>query len=118
LLKRYPREQLPEELITYVAERKGYDYHHHAEVGSDNAMFVPDEIVDRYCVIGPVKEQIRRLEELQALGVHQFNIYLMCGDEEKQVEVYGKQIIPHFNNPRQKSVGVVNARRGAKKSKS
>lgn len=97
LLKRYPREQLPPELYTYVEERKGYDYRHHAEVGSDNAAFVSDEIVDRYCIVGGVKEQIRRLEELQALGVHQFNIYLMCGDEEKQLATFGNKVIPHFN---------------------
>jgi probable F420-dependent oxidoreductase len=97
LLKRYPHDQLPEELIEYVRDRTGYDYHHHAEVGSSNAQFVSDEIVDRYCIIGPITEQIRRLEELQSLGVHQFNIYLMSGDEEKQVEAYGKKVIPHFN---------------------
>ncbi len=97
LLKRYPREQLPPELIAYVGARSGYDYLQHCEVGSRNEAFVPDEIVDRYCIVGPVKEQIRRLEELRDLGVHQFNIYLMCGDEEDQVEVYGNQIIPYFN---------------------
>jgi alkanesulfonate monooxygenase SsuD/methylene tetrahydromethanopterin reductase-like flavin-dependent oxidoreductase (luciferase family) len=97
LLKRHPREELPEELYTYVEDRKGYNYLHHAQVGSDNAQFVSDEIVDRYCIVGGVKEQIRRLEELQALGVDQFNIYLMVGDEEKQVATYGSKIIPHFN---------------------
>ncbi|MCG3142104.1 MAG: F420-dependent glucose-6-phosphate dehydrogenase [Anaerolineae bacterium] len=97
LLKRHPREELPPELYTYVQDRKGYDYLHHAQVGSDNAQFVSDEITDRYCVVGSVKEQIRRLEELQAIGVHQFNIYLMVGDEEKQVATYGSKIIPHFN---------------------
>ncbi len=97
LLKKYPKEELPPELIAYVDDRPEYNYLHHAQVGSDNGRFVPDEIVDRYCVVGGVKEQIRRLEELQALGVHQFNIYLMCGDEEKQVATYGKSVIPHFN---------------------
>ncbi len=96
LLKHYSHETVPAELSAYVAARKGYDYHHHAEVGSANAEFVADEIVDRYCLVGPVKEQIRRIEELRALGVHQFNIYLMCGDEEDQVEVYGREILPHF----------------------
>lgn len=121
LLKRYPREELPEELIEYVRERPGYNYLHHAEVGSSNAQFVSDEIVDRYCIVGPVKEQIRRLEELQALGVTQFNIYLMSGDEEKQVDVYGKKIVPHFNGKsRAKSVRVgkrVTRRTKAKSSK-
>jgi probable F420-dependent oxidoreductase len=111
LLKRYPREQLPEELIAYVRDRSGYDYHHHAEVGSSNAQFVSDEIVDRYCIVGPIQEHLRRLEELQSLGVHQFNIYLMSGDEEKQVEVYGKKVIPHFNG-RLKARSVRAARRG------
>jgi probable F420-dependent oxidoreductase len=97
LLKYYPGENLPPELSAYVTGRKGYDYHHHAEVGSSNAQFVPDEIVDRYCVVGSVDEQIRRLKELHDLGVHQFNLYLMCGDEESQVEVYGKEILPYFN---------------------
>lgn len=97
LLKRYPREQLPRELYAYVEDRPGYNYLHHAQVGSDNAQFVTDEIVDRYCIVGPVKEQIRRLEELQSLGVTQFNIYLMSGEEEKQVATYGSKVIPHFN---------------------
>lgn len=97
LLKRHPREELPPELYTYVQDRKGYNYLHHAQVGSDNSQFVTDEITDRYCIVGNVKEQIRRLEELQSLGVDQFNIYLMVGDEEKQVAAYGSKIIPHFN---------------------
>ncbi len=97
LLKKYPKEQLPPELVTYVEDRPGYNYLHHAEVGSDNSRFVPDEIVDRYCVVGGVKEQVRRIEELRDLGVTQFNLYLMNGDEEKQVETYGQKIIPAVN---------------------
>ena len=97
LLRKHPREELPEELVTYVADRPAYDYLHHAEVGSENGQFVPDEIVDRYCIVGGVKEQIRRLRELQEIGVHQFNIYLMCGDEEKQVSTYGRHVIGALN---------------------
>ncbi len=97
LLKKYPKEQLPPELVTYVEDRQGYNYLHHAEVGSDNGRFVPDEIVDRYCIVGGVKEQVRRMQELRDLGVHQFNIYLMCGDEENQVATYGESVIPVVN---------------------
>jgi probable F420-dependent oxidoreductase len=96
LVSRYDQSLLPAELTTYIRARSGYDYHHHAEVGSSNAQFVTDEIVDRYCIVGPVKEHMRRLTELQDLGVTQFNIYLMCGDEEQTLEVYGKKIVPHF----------------------
>ena len=43
LVNKYPREQLPEALTGYITDREGYDYHHHAEVGSTNAAFVGDE---------------------------------------------------------------------------
>jgi probable F420-dependent oxidoreductase len=94
LVSRYKPEELPQELTAYIKDRKGYDYLHHAEVGSGNAEFVTDEVVDRFCIVGPVKEQVRRLKELEEAGVTQFNIYLMCGDEEQTVEVYGGDVIP------------------------
>ena len=53
-----------------------------------------DEIVDRFSVIGSVDEHIAQLRELAAAGVDQFNLYLMNGDEEEQLEIYGREIIP------------------------
>ncbi len=96
LIARYDPAELPAELTAYVRNRKGYDYHHHAEVGSDNAQFVSDEIVDSFCIVGPVEEHKRRLRELANLGVTQFNIYLMNGDEEDTLDVYGREILPEF----------------------
>jgi probable F420-dependent oxidoreductase len=93
LVSRYKPEELPPELTAYIKDRKGYNYLHHAEVGSSNAEFVTDEVVDRFCIVGPAEEQIRRLKELEEAGVTQFNIYLMCGDEEQTVEVYGSEVI-------------------------
>ena len=97
LISKYKPEELPPELTSYVQDRSGYDYLHHAEVGSSNAQFVTDDVVDRFCIVGPVEEHLRRLEELKAIGVSQFNIYLMCGDEEDTVEVYGRDIIPRMS---------------------
>ncbi len=94
LVNKYPREDLPEELTTYIRGREGYDYQHHAEVGSDNGAFVTDEIVDRFCLLGTVDDHIARLRALAQAGVDQFNLYLMNGDEERQLEVYGREIIP------------------------
>ena len=94
LVNKYPREQLPESLIGYVVDRAGYDYHHHAEVGSANAAFVGDEVTDRFCVLGEADDHIAKLGELAAAGVDQFNVYLMNGDEEEQLEHYGRDIIP------------------------
>ena len=94
LVSKYKPEELPEELTGFIRDRQGYNYLHHAEVGSSNAEFVTDEVVDRFCIVGPVAEQVRRLHELKEAGVTQFNIYLMCGDEEATVEVYGREVIP------------------------
>ncbi|HEU5439222.1 MAG TPA: TIGR03842 family LLM class F420-dependent oxidoreductase [Ktedonobacterales bacterium] len=98
LIARYDQAALPAELTAYVQNRNGYDYHHHAEVGSDNAQFVSDEIVDNFCIVGPVEEHQRRLRELAALGVTQFNIYLMNGDEEATLDVYKREILPALAN--------------------
>jgi probable F420-dependent oxidoreductase len=94
LVSRYDPADLPPELTAYVQTRQGYDYHHHAEVGSSNARFVSDEVVDRFCIVGTAEEHRRRLRELAELGVHQFNLYLMSGDEEATLAVYGREIIP------------------------
>ena len=97
LISRYQPGELPDELTAYVRDRKGYDYLHHAEVGSSNAAFVPDDIVDRYCLVGPVPTHLHRLRELQEAGVTQLNIYLMSGAEETTLEIYGRDIIPAFS---------------------
>jgi probable F420-dependent oxidoreductase len=96
LVKRYGESGIPEALTRYVHNRGGYDYHHHAEVGSDNAAFVDDESVDRFTVVGSVDEHIAKLRELADAGVDQFNVYLMNGDEEEQLRIYGREIIPEL----------------------
>ncbi len=94
LVNKYPREQLPDALTGYVRERTGYDYLHHAEVGSSNAGFVDDDVTDRFCILGTVDDHLAKLHELAAAGVDQFNIYLMNGDEEDVLETYGREIVP------------------------
>ena len=94
LVNKYPREDLPESLTGYIRDRTGYDYHHHAEVGSSNAGFVGDDVTDRFCVIGSVDDHLAKLRRLADVGVDQFNVYLMNGDEEQILEIYGREIIP------------------------
>src|SRR5918999_2793931 len=93
LINKYPKDDLPEALWKYVEKREGYDCHHHAEVGSDNARFVTDEITDQFAVVGPPKAHRERLERLREAGVTQFNIYLMNGEEEACLDAYGREII-------------------------
>jgi len=94
LVSRYRPEELPPELTAYVGNRKGYNYLHHAEVGSSNAEFVTDDVVDRFCIVGSAANHIQKLRELRSIGVTQFNIYLMSGDEEEILKIYGSEIIP------------------------
>ena len=96
LVNKYPRDQLPEALTGYITDRTKYDYLHHAEVGSSNAAFVGDEVTDRFCILGSADEHVAKLRDLADAGVDQFNLYLMNGDEEQQVEAYGKDVIPAF----------------------
>src|SRR5262245_39396282 len=94
LVSRYSPEELPPELTAFIKNRKGYNYLHHAEVGSSNAEFVTDDVVDRFCIVGSAASHVEKLRELRSIGVTEFNIYLMCGDEEETLKIYGSEIIP------------------------
>jgi len=85
---------VPKALTEYIKNRKGYDYNEHGRAGNTHTDFVPDEIVDRFCIIGPVAEHIRRLEELKALGVTQFALYLQHDDKDNTLAQYGEKVIP------------------------
>ena len=96
LVSRYKAEELPVALTSYIRNRGQYDYLHHCEVESSNANFVSNEVVDRFCLVGPVEAHIAKLRELARVGVTQFNIYLMCGEEEGTLETYKKEVLPAF----------------------
>ncbi len=85
---------VPRELTDYIREREGYDYSHHGKAGNPSTEFVPDEIVDRFCLLGPASAHVERLQELAELGVDQFSLYLMHDDREATLASYGAQIIP------------------------
>jgi probable F420-dependent oxidoreductase len=96
LVSRYKPEDLPPALTSYIRSRGQYDYLHHCEVDSSNADFVSDEVTDRFCLVGPVEAHIDKLHALASAGVTQFNIYLMCGDEEDTLEKYKEKVLPAF----------------------
>jgi len=96
LVSRYKPEELPPALTSYIQDRGKYDYLHHCEVDSSNRHFVSDEVTDRFCLLGPAKAHIEKIRALARAGVTQFNIYLMCGDEEDTLEAYKKEVLPAF----------------------
>jgi probable F420-dependent oxidoreductase len=96
LISKYKAEELPPALTSFVRNRGAYDYHHHCEVGSDNANFVSDEVIDRFCLVGPISAHRKKLDRLRQAGVTQFNIYLMCGDEESTLATYQRDVLSHY----------------------
>ena len=99
MVKRYGEDEarVPKALSDYIKAREGYDYDHHGKAGNPSTDFVPDEIVDRFCVLGTVDDHIAKLSELRDLGVDQFGIYLMHDNQEGTLEAYGRAIIPAVN---------------------
>ncbi|MFY1694817.1 TIGR03842 family LLM class F420-dependent oxidoreductase [Solwaraspora sp. WMMA2101] len=87
---------VPKVLTDYIAGRQGYDYAEHGRAGNTHTDFVPDEIVDRFCLLGPVDEHLRRLAELRDLGVDQFAVYLQHDAKQETLAAYGEQIIPAY----------------------
>jgi len=96
LIAKYKPEELPPALTSYVKNRGGYDYQQHCEIDSSNSKFVTDEVVDRFCLVGPAEAHRKKLEALGQAGVTQFNVYLMSGQEEDTLAVYEKEILPAF----------------------
>jgi probable F420-dependent oxidoreductase len=86
--------EVPAALTDYIKGREGYDYNEHGQAGNVHTAFVPDAIVDRFCILGPVGEHVRRLLELRDLGVHQFAVYLQHDDKDGTLRAYGEKVIP------------------------
>ncbi|AFR08071.1 TIGR03842 family LLM class F420-dependent oxidoreductase [Nocardiopsis alba] len=85
---------VPPELTDYIKAREGYDYSHHGRVDNPDTAFVPDAIVDRFCLIGTVEEHREKLARLREAGVDQFAIYAMHDDIDGVIDTYGREIVP------------------------
>jgi probable F420-dependent oxidoreductase len=85
---------IPQALTDYIKGRQDYDYNEHGRAGNIHTAFVPDEIVDRFCLLGTPEQHIAKLEELKAIGVDQFAIYLQHDNKEETLRQYGETIMP------------------------
>jgi probable F420-dependent oxidoreductase len=95
LVSRYGEDsEVPHALTDYIKARQGYDYSHHGRADNRSTDFVPDEIVDRFCVLGTVEDHIKKLGELKDLGVDQFNVYLMHDAMDETLDAYGDEVMP------------------------
>ena len=96
LLSKHDPSELPAALTEYVQqmERERYDYSEHSRVGAKHGQQVTDETCERFCVLGTVEQHLEKLRRLEQAGVNQWNIYLMTHEQERTLEVYGREIIP------------------------
>jgi probable F420-dependent oxidoreductase len=85
---------IPTALSDYIAGREGYDYNSHGKAGNTHTDFVPDDVIDRFCLLGPVETQVERLAALQDLGVDQFALYLQHDAKDATLAAYGDRVIP------------------------
>jgi probable F420-dependent oxidoreductase len=89
---------VPRSLIDYIDGRQGYDYNEHGRAGNTHTEFVPDEIVDRFCVVGPPALHAARLRELAELGVGHFGLYLQHDAQDATLSAYGERVIPALDD--------------------
>ena len=91
IVNRYGGEggAIPQSLSDYIAGREGYDYNEHGRAGNTHAEFVPDEIVERFCLIGPPERHVERLKELAAIGVDHYGLYLQHDAQDATLSAYG-----------------------------
>lgn len=85
---------VPQALTDYIKGREGYDYNEHGRAGNVHTQFVPDEVIDRFCLLGPPQAHIDRLHELAAMGVDQFALYLQHDNKLGTLEGYGEKVMP------------------------
>ena len=96
LVRRYGEgsASVPSALGAYIKERGDYDYAHHGRAGNPSTDFVPDEIVDRFCVLGGEEDHVAKLTRLRDLGADHFALYLMHDAQHETLDAYGRRVIP------------------------
>ena len=88
----------PSVLTDYIKGRQDYDYNEHGRAGNTHTEFVPDEIVDRFCILGTPEEHVAKLQELKSIGVDQFAVYLQHDNKEETLRQYGEAIMPQLRD--------------------
>ncbi len=88
---------VPDALTDYITAHSGYDYNEHGRTGNSHAEFVPDSVIDRFCILGSPAEHLSKLKDLEKLGVDQFSVYLQHDAKSATLEAYGEHIIPYVD---------------------
>lgn len=96
VLRNTGANSLPAELEAFISDRPEYDYYKHVHTDSAQADYVPDDILDRLCIVGSIERCAERVEELRAAGVTHVNFYAQTENYDEHMELYSKHILPAF----------------------
>jgi probable F420-dependent oxidoreductase len=98
LLSKADPDELPPALKAFLESfrAESYDYVEHSKVGARHGESVTDDMVDRFCLLGPLETQLERVRGLQAAGVTQLNCYLMGDCKDEIIQTYGREVLPRF----------------------
>ena len=100
IVRRYGTDSaVPKALTDYIRDREGYDYNQHGRAGNTHTTFVPDEIVERFCLLGSPYEHVEKLRVLESLGCTQYSLYLQHDNKEETMRLYGERVIPALAEP-------------------
>jgi alkanesulfonate monooxygenase SsuD/methylene tetrahydromethanopterin reductase-like flavin-dependent oxidoreductase (luciferase family) len=87
---------MPAELVAFVGGRTEYDYWKHTQSTAGQADYVPDEMLDRLCIVGDADDCARKLGELERVGVTHVNFYAQTETFEEQMETYAREVVPRL----------------------
>jgi probable F420-dependent oxidoreductase len=94
ILRHHDPDEIPDYISHYVEARTHYDYRQHTRREAEHYDYVPDEIIDRFTVLGTAAEVTEKLRKLESIGVTEFNMYTTFDNPERVIETYGREVIP------------------------
>ena len=89
-----PNHGMPKELLSMVeVKRDQYDYYGgHLDSNAEHTEYLTDDMIDRFAIAGSASHCIERIQELEALGVHEISSAYLNGHFD-QIDLVGEQII-------------------------
>ena len=87
---------LPPELEAFITGRPEYDYYKHVHTDRAQAGYVPDDIIDRLCIVGSIDKCSERVAELRDAGVTHLNFYAQTENYDEHMKLYADHVLPAF----------------------
>jgi probable F420-dependent oxidoreductase len=96
VLRNTGANSLPPELEAFIAQRPEYDYYKHVHTDRAQAGYVPDDIIDRLCIVGSIGRCSERVAELRDAGVTHLNFYAQTENYDEHMKLYADHVRPAF----------------------